>query len=151
MLKKKSALLVFSISWDRTLEPTNDVSERSLPELRTGPPQPHDGTAEKKNVSTDTQTINSLKETLATMIPDQTKRVQAERRIQSAANRSTFRANKPKQPARKKQNADSKDFELLKVKINALTTLFKVFSKSENKGRVALYIGNCLFYWLFLR
>ena len=78
------------------------------------------------------------------MIPDQTKRVQAERRIQSAANRSTFRGNKPKQPVRKKQNADNKDFELLKVKINALTTLFKVFSKSENKGRVALYIGNCL-------
>jgi len=67
------------------------------------------------------------------MIPDQTKRVQAERRIQSAANRSTFRANKPKQPARKKQNADSKDFELLKVKINALTTLFKVFPNLKIK------------------
>lgn len=77
------------------------------------------------------------------MIPDQTKRVQAERRIQSAANISTFRANKPKQPARKKQNADGMQ--------TALTTLFKVFSKSENKGRVALYIGNCLFYWIFLR
>ena len=77
------------------------VSERSVPELRTGPPQPHDSEQlKKKTVSSDTQTINSLKETLATMIPDQTKRVQGERRIQSAANRSTFRANKPKQPER---------------------------------------------------
>ena len=68
---------------------------------------------QEKNVSSDTQTINILTGTLATMIPDQAKREQAERRIQSAANRSSFRANKPKQPARKKQNADNKDFELI--------------------------------------
>ena len=150
MLRKESALLVLSTSPDPTLDPTTSPKdlyqswEQDLLSLMIR-------NSWRKTVSSDTQTINSLKETLATMLPDQTKRVQGERRIQSAANRSTFRANKPKQPARKKQNADSKDFELLKVKINALTTLFKVFSKSENKGRVALYIGNCLFYWLFLR
>ena len=44
-----------------------------------------------KNVSSDTQIINSPKGTLATMIPDQAKRQQAERRIQFAANRSIFR------------------------------------------------------------
>ena len=73
------------------------------------------------------------------MIPDQAKREQAERRIQSPREQinfqsslpadvlwgsfvthskdvrgeATFRANKPKQPVRKKQNADNKDFELI--------------------------------------
>ena len=50
---------------------------------------------QEKNVSSDTQIINSLKGTLATMIPDQAKREQAERRIQSPANRSTFRVASP--------------------------------------------------------
>ena len=48
-----------------------------------------------KNVSSDTQTINSPKGTLATMIPDQAKREQVERKIQFAANRSTFRVASP--------------------------------------------------------
>ena len=43
-----------------------------------------------KNVSSDTQTINSPKGTLATMIPDQAKREQVERKIQFAANRSNL-------------------------------------------------------------
>ena len=74
------------------------------------------------------------------MIPDQTKREQAERRIQSAANRSTF--NKPKQPARKKQNADNKDFELLQVKI-ANSQLYLMYFPNLKIKRVAMYPTVC--------
>ena len=77
---------------------------------------------QEKNVSSDTLTTNRLKVTLATMISDPAKREQVERRIQSATNRSTFRTNKPRQPARKRQSVDN-DFDLLKVKMNELTTL----------------------------
>ena len=76
------------------------------------------------------------------MIPDQTKRELAERRIQSAANRSTFRANKPKQPARKKQNADNKDFELLQVKI-ANSQLYLMYFPNLKIKRVAMYPTVC--------
>ena len=73
------------------------------------------------------------------MIPDQTKREQAERRIQSAVNRSTFRANKP---ARKKQNADNKDFELLQVKI-AISQLYLMYFPNLKIKRVAMYRTVC--------
>lgn len=91
---------------------------------------------------------NSRKKTLAQIlwpsIPDPAKREQVERRIQSATNRWTLRTNKPRQPARKKQSARAdNDFDLLKVKVNELTTLFNVFFKSENKGRVALFPTVC--------
>ena len=73
------------------------------------------------------------------MIPDQTKREQAERRISSAANRSTFRANKP---ARKKQNADNKDFELLQVKI-ANSQFYLMYFPNLKIKRVAMYPTVC--------
>ena len=76
------------------------------------------------------------------MIHDQTKREQAERRIQSAANRSTFRANKRKQLARKKKNADNKDFELLQVKI-ANSQLYLMYFPNLKIKRVAMYPTVC--------
>ena len=45
------------------------------------------------NSSTDAEAISSLKQQLNQMFPDQTKREKAEKRIQSAANRSLTRTN----------------------------------------------------------
>ena len=49
---------------------------------------------QEKNVNADTEAINALKQKLTTIIPDQAKREQAERRIVSATNRANFRASK---------------------------------------------------------
>ena len=51
------------------------------------------------------------------MYHDKSKREQAERRIQSAINRSFFRAYKPKPAAIKKQNK-ADELDLLKVRFN---------------------------------
>ena len=76
------------------------------------------------------------------MFPDKNKREQAEQRIQHATNRSTLRGHKPKPAARHKQNA-SDELALLKAKMNELSTLFNVFSKNENKEKVAIYPVVC--------
>ena len=47
---------------------------------------------QEKNLSADIKDIDDLEEKLATMFPDKSKRAQAERKIQSATNRSSFRA-----------------------------------------------------------
>ena len=76
------------------------------------------------------------------MFPDQTKREKAEKRIQSATNRSLTRTNlSQKRPAasRKKQPKEKNELSTIKAKLNELTTLMNVFSKSENKTRVAFY------------
>ncbi|XP_067045490.1 uncharacterized protein [Acropora muricata] len=76
------------------------------------------------------------------MFPDQTKREKAEKRIQSARNRSLTRTNlNQKRPAasRKKQPKEKNELSTIKAKLNELTTLMNVFSKSENKTRVAFY------------
>lgn len=72
---------------------------------------------QEKNVSDDTKSTDDLKEKLATMYHDKSKREQAERRIQSAINRSFFRAYKPKPAAIKKQNK-ADELDLLKVRFN---------------------------------
>ena len=97
---------------------------------------------QEKNVSTDTKALTDLKNSLATMFPDKNKREQAERRIQQATTRSTLRGHKPKPAARHKQNAPD-ELALLKAKMNELSTLFNVFSKNENKERVAFYPYVC--------
>ena len=74
------------------------------------------------------------------MFPDQTKREKAEKRIQSATNRSLTRTNlSQKRPAasRKKQPKEKNELSTMKARLNELTTLMNVFSKSENKTRVA--------------
>ena len=76
------------------------------------------------------------------MFPDQSKREKAEKRIQSATNRSLTRTNlSQKRPAasRKKQPKEKNELSTIKAKLNELTTLMNVFSKSENKTRVAFY------------
>ena len=76
------------------------------------------------------------------MFPDQTKREKAEKRIQLATNRSLTRTNlSQKRPAasRKKQPKEKNELSTIKAKLNELTTLMNVFSKSENKTRVAFY------------
>ena len=76
------------------------------------------------------------------MFPDQSKREKEEKRIQSATNRSLTRTNlSQKRPAasRKKQPKEKNELSTIKAKLNELTTLMNVFSKSENKTRVAFY------------
>ena len=97
---------------------------------------------QQKNSSTDTETISSLKQQLNQMFPHQSKREKAEKRIQSATNRSLTRTNlSQKRPAasRKKQPKEKNELSTIKAKLNELTTLMNVFSKSENKTRVAFY------------
>ena len=63
-------------------------------------------------------------------------------RIQSATNRAMTRTNlsqKRPAPSRKKQRKEKKELSNIKDKLNELTTLMNVFSKSESKTRVALY------------
>ena len=97
---------------------------------------------QEKNVSADTKALTDLNETLAAMFPDRNKREQAERRIQHATSRFTLRGHKPKPAARHKQNTTD-ELALLKAKMNELSTLFNVFSKNENKERVAIYPVVC--------
>ena len=97
---------------------------------------------QEKDVSTDTKALMYLKEMLATVFPDKNKREQAKERIQHATSRSTLRGHKPKPAARHKQNATD-ELALLKAKMNELSTLFSVFSKNENKERVATYLVVC--------
>ena len=100
---------------------------------------------QEKNVSADTKTLADLKETLATMFPDKNKQQQTERRIQYATSRSTLRSNKPKPAARHKQNSTD-ELALLKAKMNEVSTLFRVFSKHENKDRGSCNFSSCLFH-----
>ena len=93
---------------------------------------------QEKNVSNDTEAINALKKKLTNMIPDQTKREQAEKRIRSATDRANIRANKHRRASRQPNKAN--DINFLKAKISELTTLVNAFSKRENKKeRVAMY------------
>ena len=92
---------------------------------------------QEKSVSADSKALTDLKETLATLFPDKNKREQAERRIQHATSISTLRGHNPKPAARHKQKATD-ELALLKAKMNELSTLFHVFSKNENKERVAI-------------
>jgi len=97
---------------------------------------------QRKNVNADTEVINALKQKLTTMIPDQAKREQAEKRILSATSRSNFRASKHRRANKQQNKAD--DINDLKAKISELTTLVKAFSKRENKKEsVALYSNVC--------
>ena len=97
---------------------------------------------QEKNVCADTKALTDLEDSLATMFPDKNKREQAERRIKHATNRSTLRGHKPKPAARHKQNAPDK-LALFKAKMNELSTLLNVFSKNENKEKVAIYPVVC--------
>ena len=93
---------------------------------------------QEKNVNADTEAINDLKQKLTTIIPDQTKREQAERRILSATKRANIRASKNRRANKQQNKAD--DINDLKAKISELTTLVNAFSKRENKQeRVASY------------
>ena len=93
---------------------------------------------QEKNVIAGTEAINALKQKLTTMIPDQAKREQAEKRILSAMSRFNFRASKHRCANKQQNKAD--DINYLKAKISKLTTLVNGFSKRENKKeRVALY------------
>ena len=76
------------------------------------------------------------------MFFDWSKGEKAEKRIQSATNRSLTRTNlSQKRPAasRKKQAKEKNELSTIKAKLNELTTLMNVFSKNENKTRVAFY------------
>ena len=96
---------------------------------------------QEKNVNADTEAINALKQKLTTMIPDQAKREQAEKRILPATSRSTSTASKHRRANKQQNKAD--DINDLKAKISELTTLVNSFSKLENKKeRVPLY-SNC--------
>ena len=93
---------------------------------------------QEKNVNADTEAINALKQKLTTIIPDQAKREQAERRIVSATKRANFRASKNRRANKQHNKAD--DINDLKAKISELTTLVNAFSNRENKKeRVASY------------
>ena len=97
---------------------------------------------QEKNVNADTEAINALKQKLTTIIPDQAKREQAERRIVSATNRANFGASKNRRANKQHNKAD--DINDLKAKISELTTLVNAFSKRENKKeRVASYSNVC--------
>ena len=93
---------------------------------------------QEKNVNADTEAIDALKQKLTTMIPDQTKREQAEKRILSATSRANFRASKNRRANKQQNKADN--INDLKAKVSELTTLVNAFSKCENKKeRVASY------------
>jgi len=94
----------------------------------------------EKNASADSETISSLKAQLAAVFPDQNKREQAERRLQSATSRSVNR-NTARQKSASRRQKPNDELCNLKVKLNELTTLVNVFSKRENKTRVAIYSG----------
>ena len=97
---------------------------------------------QQMNSSTDAEAISSLKQQLNQMFPDQTKREKAEKRIQSATNRSLTRTNlsqKRTTANRKKQPKEKNELSTIKAKLKELTTLMSVFSKNENKTTVAFY------------
>ena len=77
------------------------------------------------------------------MIHQEEKNVSADTKsLADATSRSTLRSNKPKPAARQKQNPTD-ELALLKANMNELSTLFNVFSKQENKDRVAFYPVVC--------
>lgn len=80
---------------------------------------------QEKNVNEDTEAINALKQKLTTMIPDQTKREHAEKRVLSATSRSNFRASKHRRANKQQNKAD--EINDLKAKISVLTTLVNTF------------------------
>ena len=97
---------------------------------------------QERNVSADNRAIDAMQKQLTTMIPEPSKREQAEKRIRSATNRSQRRANKPK-AARPNQN-QAAEISDLKERISELSTLVLAFSKRENKTeRVAIYPNVC--------
>ena len=97
---------------------------------------------QEKNVNTDIEAINALKQKLTTMFPDQAKREQAKKRILSATSRANFRASKHRRA--NKQPNKANDINDLKAKVSELTTLVNAFSKHKNKKeRVALYPNVC--------
>ena len=86
---------------------------------------------QEKNVNADTEAIDALTQKLTTMIPDQTKREQAEKRILSATSRANFGASKNRRANKQQNKAD--DINDLKAKISELTTLVNAFfSKREH-------------------
>ena len=97
---------------------------------------------QERNVSADNQAIDDMQKQLTTMIPEPSKREQAEKRIRSATNRSQRRANRPK-ASRPNQN-QAAEISDLKAKISELSTFVLAFSKRENKTeRVAIYPNVC--------
>ena len=84
-------------------------------------------------------TISSLKAQLAALFPDQNKREQAERRLQSATSRSVNRNTARQKSASRRQKLNSRLCNL-KAKLDELTTLMNVFSKRENRTRVPIYL-----------
>ena len=73
------------------------------------------------------------------MFPNQSKREEAEKKIQSATNRSLTRTNlgqKRPTASLKKQSKEKNELSMIKAK---LTTFMNLVYKSKNKTRVALY------------
>jgi len=96
---------------------------------------------QEKNVNA--EAINALRQKLTTMIPDQAKRKQAEKRIMSATSRSNFRASKHRRVNKQQNKADY--INDLKAKISEVTTLVLACQnvKLNKKERVALYSNVC--------
>ena len=101
----------------------------------------------EKNVSTDTEAIDALKQKLTTMIPGQAKCEQAEKRILPATSRANFRAFKNRRANEQQNKAD--DINDLKAKISELRTLVTAFSDGENKKRKSCIALKCVFQLLF--
>ena len=95
---------------------------------------------QEKNASADSETISSLKVQLAALFPDQNKREQAERRLQSATSRTVNR-NTARQKSASRRQKPNDELCNLKAKLDELTTLMNVFSKREHKTTVAIYSG----------
>ena len=95
---------------------------------------------QEKNASADSETISSLKVQLAALFPDQNKHEQAERRLQSTTSRLVNR-NTARQKSASRRQKPNDELRNLKAKLDELTTLMNVFSKRENKTRVAIYSG----------
>ena len=91
----------------------------------------------EKNISTDTEAIDALKQKLTTMIPGQAKCEQAEKRILPATSRANFRAFKNRRANEQQNKAD--DINDLKAKISELRTLVTAFSNVENKKKKQLH------------
>ena len=71
---------------------------------------------QEKNFNTDTEAIDALKQKSTSMIPDQAKREQAEKRILSATSTANFRASKHRRANKQQNKAD--DINDLKAKIS---------------------------------
>ena len=103
---------------------------------------------QEKNSSADTETISSLKKQLdQKMFPDQTRRENAERRIQSTTSRYLSRTNlsQKKTAASKKQPKEKKkkrnELSTIKAKLNELTALMNIL-RTKIKQELQLKIRN---------